>query len=374
MKVQSILIISSEYPPGPGGIGRHAADLSLALSNKGYSVDVMTSLDYENKHRINQYIETLPLKIEIFPFKRMGWFTYISRVRVVLNQLKKKSYERIIVTGMFPLWVGAIVKLIFNNKVHVDSFIHGSEVNPGNPILRLLTHGALKKADHIWAVSGFTASLLPVGLINKNKLTLLPNGIHSSDWIRYIHSKPFSNWKGYPKLLTVGNVTLRKGQHRVIQALPALIKNFPNIHYHAVGLPTREKEIIELAENLGVSEHITVHGRLADKEELAMAYKTADVFIMLSENQTDGDVEGFGIAILEANYFGLPAIGAKGCGIEDAIQSGVNGELVDGNNELEITDSLKKILENKTNYTSQLSGWVKKHDWNILIEKFLAKG
>ncbi len=369
--MQSILIISSEYPPGPGGIGRHAADLSLALANKGYSVDVMASLDYENKHRINQYIETLPLKIEIFPFKRMGWFTYIYRVRVVLKQLKKKSYERIIVTGMFPLWVGAIVKLIFNNKVHVDSFIHGSEVNPGNLILRLLTHGALKKADHIWAVSGFTASLLPAGLINKNKLTLLPNGIHTSDWVSYIHSKTFSNWKGYPKLLTVGNVTPRKGQHRVIKALPSLIKSFPNIHYHAVGLPTQEKEIIELAEKLGVSEHITVHGRLADKEELAMAYKTADVFIMLSENQTDGDVEGFGIAILEANYFGLPAIGAKGCGIEDAIQSGLNGELVDGNIVQEIKDSLKKILENKTNFTSQLSDWLKKYDWNMLVEKFI---
>jgi phosphatidylinositol alpha-1,6-mannosyltransferase len=122
---------------------------------------------------------------------------------------------------------------------------------------------------------------------------------------------------------------------------------------------------------LGVSEHITVHGRLADKEELAMAYKTADVFIMLSENQTDGDVEGFGIAILEANYFGLPAIGAKGCGIEDAIQSGLNGELVDGNIVQEIKDSLKKILENKTNYTSQLSDWLKKYDWNMLVEKFI---
>jgi phosphatidylinositol alpha-1,6-mannosyltransferase len=110
---------------------------------------------------------------------------------------------------------------------------------------------------------------------------------------------------------------------------------------------------------------------LADKEELAMAYKTADVFIMLSENQTDGDVEGFGIAILEANYFELPAIGAKGCGIEDAIQSGINGELVDGNSAKEIEDSLKKILGNKAAYTSQLSDWVKKHDWNMLVEKFI---
>lgn len=369
--MKNILLISSEYPPGPGGIGRHAADLSLALVNKGYHVDVMTSLDYENKHRINQYIDTLPLKIELFPFKRMGWFTYINRVRVVLKQVKKKSYERIIVTGMFPLWLGALVKLIYNKMIHLDSFIHGSEVNPGNPFLRMLTHWSLKKADHLWSVSGFTASLIPVGLINKNKITLLPNGIHSTDWMKYTHSKPFTQWAGFPKLLTVGNVTPRKGQHRVIKALPALINEFPNIHYHMVGLPTHEKGIRELAENLSVSEHITIHGRLADRGELAMAYKTADAFIMLSENQTDGDVEGFGIAILEANYFGLPAIGAKGCGIEDAIQSGINGELVDGNSAKEIEDSLKKILGNKAAYAAQLNSWVEKHEWNILVEKFI---
>ena len=367
-----ILILSSEYPPGPGGIGRHAADLSLALTNKGYLVDVMASLDYENKHRINKYIETLPLKIEIFPFKRMGWFTYIYRVRAVLKQLKKKSYERIIVTGMFPLWLGALVKLFYNKKVHLDSFIHGSEVNPSNPFLRMLTHWSLKKADHIWAVSGFTASLLPLGLINKNNMTLLPNGIHSSDWIRYIHSKPFSNWEGYPKLLTVGNVTPRKGQHRVIKALPALIKGFPNIHYHIIGLPTHEKEIRELAENLGVSKHITIHGKFNSKLELARAYRSADLFLMLSENQKNGDVEGFGIAILEANFFGLPAIGAYGCGIEDAIKSEINGELVDGNNPIKIAQMIKNILDHKTKYSSQLSNWVVEHDWNVLIEKFIS--
>ncbi len=367
-----ILLISSEYPPGPGGIGRHAADLSLALANKGYHVDVMASLDYENRDRIEEYITTLPININLYPFKRIGWLTYLNRIRVVLKQIRTKSYERIIVTGMFPLWVGALAKLIYNTKVHLDSFIHGSEINPGNTILRWLTHWSLKKADHVWAVSGFTASLIPVGLINKNKITVLPNGIHGLDWISYINSKPFSNWKGYPKLLTVGNITPRKGQHRVIKALPILIKEFPNIHYHIVGLPTQEKEIRELAETLGVSKQITVHGRLPDREELAMAYKTADIFMMLSENQADGDVEGFGIAILEANYFGLPTIGAKGCGIEDAIQSGINGELVDGNNAQEIKNYLNKILNNKADYTSQLDGWVEKHDWNILIEKFLA--
>ncbi len=370
--MNNILLISSEFPPGPGGIGRHAADLSLALVNKGYRLIVMSSFDYESNHRISEYIKLLPLNIELIPFKRLGWLTYFNRISVVLKVLRSTPFERIIVTGMFPLWVGALIKLIYNKKLIVHFFIHGSEVNPSNPIFRILTHESFKKADHIWAVSKFTASLIPSGLINKNIITLLPNGIHSSDWQNYTSSIPFSHWKGYPKLLTVGNVTQRKGQHRVIKALPLLIKSFPNIHYHIVGLPTRENELKRMAETIGVSNHITIHGRLADKDDLSMAYNTADVFIMLSENQLDGDVEGFGIAILEANYFGLPAIGARGCGIEDAIQTGINGELVDGNNPEEISEKLHKILDNKVSYSTQLSGWVEKHNWNIIVEKFIC--
>ena len=41
-----------------------------------------------------------------------------------------------------------------------------------------------------------------------------------------------------------------------------------------------------------------------------------------------GDVEGFGIAILEANALGIPAIGALGCGIEDAIENYSSGILI----------------------------------------------
>ena len=37
----------------------------------------------------------------------------------------------------------------------------------------------------------------------------------------------------------------------------------------------------------------------------------SNIFIMLSNNLISGDVEGFGIAILEANYFGLPAYRSK---------------------------------------------------------------
>lgn len=369
--MKNILLVSSEFPPGPGGIGRHAADLSLALANKKFQVDVLASVDYVDKKSITHYIDNLREGIQVFPFKRMGWFTYINRIRVVLKQINKRSYDRIIVTGMFPLWLGALVKIIYRKKVHVDSFVHGSEVNLGNPVLRWITHYSLRKSDHIWAVSSFTSLLLPPFILKNRKVSILPNGIHTEEWEGFSNTIPYPDWIGYPKLLTVGNISNRKGQHRIIKALPAIIKTFPDVHYHMVGLPTNEAAIKNLAIKLGVSKNITVHGRLAGKYELARAYKSANIFVMLSENQVDGDVEGFGIAILEANYFGLPAIGAIGCGIEDAIQQGLNGYLVDGNSFSEITGAIGTLLKNDISNTSKLSNWIKHHDWNLLIEKFI---
>lgn len=368
-----ILLISSEFPPGPGGIGRHAFDLSLALNNKGFSINVFSTIDYVDNSKSNDFIRQLPPGIQLFPLKRCGWKTYFNRIKVIFCELGKAKYDRIIVTGKFPLWVGAFIKLIYGSRQHVDFFVHGSEVNPGNLFIQSLTHWSLKKADIIWAVSGFTLSLLPLSLRKKKDIEILPNGIHTTDWESYKGMLNYSTWKGYPKLLTVGNITLRKGQHRVIKALPEIIKIFPRVHYHIVGLPTNEKEISVLAETLGVDKHITIHGRLAGKSELARAYKTADIFMMLSENQPDGDVEGFGIAILEANYFKVPAVGAIGCGIEDAIRNGVNGELTDGNNASEITNAIKLILENNLAYKNNMDGWIQKHDWNTIVEKFIAK-
>jgi phosphatidylinositol alpha-1,6-mannosyltransferase len=368
-----ILLCSSEFPPGPGGIGRHAADLSIALSNKGHKIDVVSPFDYTDFKSLEIFKKSLPGEIVLIPFPRIGWATYLYRIFLLLKQLYKTKYTRIILTGTFPIWMGKLIKLVNGKNQHLDMFIHGSEINPSNLFKRWFTHFNLKQADYIWSVSSYSKYLLPPALQKQSNIQILPNGIHPLEWEGFNSGMPYIGWKGNPKLLTVGNLTNRKGQHRVVKALLDIIKVYPDAHYHMAGLPTNEKEIMDLARQLGVANHITIHGRLPGRLELASAYKTADVFIMLSENQADGDVEGFGIAILEANYFGLPAIGAKGCGIADAIIVGKTGELVDGNNPVEIVDAIKKIIQKKDSYSKYLPEWIQSHDWNNLVEKFIDK-
>ena len=93
---------------------------------------------------------------------------------------------------------------------------------------------------------------------------------------------------------------------------------------------------------------------------------------MLSEKQDNGDVEGFGIAILEANIMGLAAVGSNDSGIVDAIEDGNNGFLVDGSNSNEILLAINKVLNyDKTELSVNCKAWARKHDWNKLSKELL---
>lgn len=367
-----VLLVSSEFPPGPGGIGRHAADLSKALADNDCLVDVYSNIDYVGREPINEYINELSDHIRLHHFRRVSLLTYPLRIIRVLGAIRKQGYERLVFTGKFSLWIGGVVKIIFGQREKVEFFVHGSEINPGNKFNSIITHWALGKADRIWAVSKFTKSILPEKIRQSKGIRILPNGIHPFEWASPYSVQPYTDWRGNTKLLTVGSISPRKGQHRVINALPELIKKFPDIHYHIVGMDSNAGYLRNLIEVLRLKNYVTIHGLLPGKCELARAYKTSDIFVMLSENQVDGDVEGFGISILEANLYGLPAIGARGCGLEDAIQPGVNGELVDGNNAAEITNTITRILSRKNKYNHGMIEWISRHNWNILIKDFLT--
>ncbi|MCB9276508.1 MAG: glycosyltransferase family 4 protein [Lewinellaceae bacterium] len=121
---------------------------------------------------------------------------------------------------------------------------------------------------------------------------------------------------------------------------------------------------------MGVEAFITFHGPLPDAE-LAPTLRGADIFLMLSERQADGDVEGFGIAILEANHLGLPAIGANDSGITDAIQDGYSGRLVGPHDTTGIADAVEEIMQDYPVYAARAKTWAGGFTWEKVIERYL---
>ncbi|GGD15096.1 glycosyltransferase family 4 protein [Flavobacterium orientale] len=356
-----LLLLTSEFPPLPGGIGTHAFHLASELSEKGYTVQVHTNrrmTDYEEEAAFDRSQSFTVRRTE-----RKNWGrTYLYRIAAVLQIVKQKQPHILIASGKFSLWMGALISLFFTSISSV-AIIHGTELKAGGFFSRWFTKMSLKRFEKVVAVSHFTKNKI-AAILPDVCVTVIPNGI-------VLPAASFSDvQKELPvSLVTVGNLTRRKGQHNVINALPELLSWKATIQYHCVGLPTELEAIKAKINELQLGDSVIFHGVLTETEKRVRLQKS-HVFIMLSEHLANGDFEGFGIAVLEANALGLPAIGSVNSGIADAIQEGYSGKLVDPHDPIAIKAALIEIYADYETYSSQAKVWSQQFQWKDIIEKY----
>ncbi|MBC7722668.1 MAG: glycosyltransferase family 4 protein [Pedobacter sp.] len=360
---KNILLISSEFPPNVGGIGNHAFNVAKYLSLNGFKVQVLADIIDIHNQTFSKFQSGLSFKLYPVFRQKMVVITYWQRIKKAI-QLSQKS-DVIICSGKFQLWLILLLKIVATNKKFL-AIVHGSELDLKQVWAKKLTDKSLLKFDAIIAVSHFTASLLSKAVKTKNNTTIIHNGINNNEF-KNSNNQPL---KGTPSIITIGSVTERKGQENVIFALPNLLKKFPQLHYHIVGKPVIQSQLQNLAKNLEVADAVTFHG-IVERLTLIDLLAASNVKMMLSNYTADGDFEGFGIGIIEANALAKPAIGSKLGGIPDAINDTVSGRLVDPKNVEEITAALQDIMANYSAYSTQALQWAKQHDWAILIHQYI---
>ena len=361
MNSNNILFLSTEFPPQPGGIGNHAHQLALALDKEGKKITVLADRRSFDGKPEKEFDTLLPFKVQRINRKKFIFLSYFDRFLKALKFIK--NVDTVIASGKFSLWMVYFLKLFYHKKY--IAIIHGSELMLSNRLLKNFTNNSLKKFDKIIAVSNYTKSLL--NNLQLKNIEVIPNGFTILE--KQAVNSIFKNQKKL-NLITVGNVTQRKGQHNVVRSLPLLLERHPELHYHIVGIPTEKEKLIKLAKELGIENHITFHGMVSENEKWKLL-TTSCIFIMLSEATSEGDVEGFGIAILEANALGIPAIGSKGCGIEDAINDGLSGVLVDAQHPIETFDAFTKINNNYEEFSNNAIQWSENFSWDRIVKQYL---
>ena len=147
-------------------------------------------------------------------------------------------------------------------------------------------------------------------------------------------------------IISVGRLVHRKGQDKLIAALPEIKTAVPNVHLVLVGVGPHQDYLEKLALKLNVSDCVTFIGRI-NYAELPEYICLGDIFAMPSRSRFFGlEVEGLGIVYLEASACGLPVVGGKSGGAPDAVLVGETGMVVDGTNSSEIADACIELLNN----------------------------
>jgi glycosyltransferase involved in cell wall biosynthesis len=205
---------------------------------------------------------------------------------------------------------------------------------------------ALQNADRILAVSGYTRDrLLKEQNLDPAKISILPNTFDADRF--KIAPKPQHLLKRYrltadqPIILTVARLDSSeayKGYDKILQALPEIRRQIPNVHYILVGKGSDRVRIEKLITELNLQECVTLAGFVPD-DELCDYYNLCDVFAMPSKK------EGFGIVYLEALACGKPCLGGDRDGAIDALCNGDLGVLVNPDDIGAIAQSLIQIVQ-----------------------------
>lgn len=154
---------------------------------------------------------------------------------------------------------------------------------------------------------------------------------------------------GGPILLSVGRLVARKGVAEFIErALPELVRRHPGLRFVVVGSEPpggkgRQQRRIEQAIAATRMEPVVTLLGSVSNERLAALYACSDLHV-LPLVEIPGDVEGFGMVVLEAAARGVPTVAFDLGGVADALGGPAGGRLVVGGQYPQLVSAIDELL------------------------------
>ena len=319
---------------GRGGIALHCRDLSESIA----AFPQCRELVLLQRRMVENSFDALPRKTTLRGKASAGAVRYLVECAKAL--LDRSGTDAIVCGHINLLPIAAVGKWLTGASVLLC--LHGIEA--WSPPRRWLTRAATRCVDEVLAVSDVTrarfAKWAPVSL----QATVLPNAIHL-DWYspgpkddrllaRY-------GLLGRTVLMTMGRLVgaeRYKGFDEVLEVLPSLLKQIPELAYLIVGEGNDRPRLQAKASALGVESAVRFTGYI-DETEKASHFRLADAYVMPSSG------EGFGFVVLEALACGVPVLASTVDGTREALRNGELGILVDPRNPQEVSTGIVEVLK-----------------------------
>ncbi len=270
--------------------------------------------------------------------------------------------------------IGWIIK--FFSRKPVVCIVHGLDLTYPNVIYqKLWVNIFLRKMDKLIAVGNETINQAVSRRIPKSNLFFIPNGVSIKKTLPPYSRKDLEKILGREihgkVLLTLGRLVKRKGVAWFIEEV--VNKSCDSYIYIIAGDGAEKSNIITIIKKNGLQDRIFYIGTVSDKEKEVL-YSTADLFIQ-PNIKVPGDIEGFGLVVLEAASYGLPVVASDIEGLRDAINSGVNGVLVQERNVAQYKKTIAIFLENEENrkqFGSKAREYVMNYySWENIAKRYL---
>ena len=301
-RADRILFLTRRFPPSIGGIQRFAYHLHRHLVAAGRGVHLIA--------------------LRPDPLFHLAWFIPLTFLRSFVRCLVWRPdviYFADGVTACLAPYLRPFTSARFVVK------IHGAELAVGDSIFsRLILRGTLA-CDRICVVSRNTGDLaIQVGA-GEDQIRIAYNGIEPDaldedryDLLRGTFEVDHGIRFGEDRvLLSIGRQIPRKG---VVPFLEQVVPGLQDTYVIICGDGPEHDRVRDTVTRLGLDDRVWVLGRV-DNDTTTMLRRACDLFVMPNIVYPN-DVEGYGIAPLEAMYEGLPVIAFAVDALTESVREG----------------------------------------------------
>jgi phosphatidylinositol alpha-1,6-mannosyltransferase len=316
-----LLFVSHSFPPP-----------DAPLSNVGGMQRVATELHSALEARDDVAMRTVAL--------RASWkWVHIKAVPFLISlavRLGREAATHRADTILFTSMTTALPLLIAGpalkkKGIRVAAIVHGLDVTDPNPVYQTAVRRLCGMLDAVMPVSRATGEELVARGLPRERVHVVPNAVDLErfEGVAASRDEPAGvSISGAPPLpddafllVTVGRQVRRKG---FVWFIENVMPKLPDRVVLWLAGDGPERENIEAAiERAGLRERVRCLGKISEAE-LVELYRLGKLFVM-PNIIVPGDMEGFGIVMLEAGACGLPTLAADLEGIRDVIDEGVNG-------------------------------------------------
>lgn len=256
----------------------------------------------------------------------------------IRRMVRRGEVDAVLFSSMVTASLATLLEsTLRTHGVYSAAIVHGRDVTLDVAPYQCVIPRIFDALDAVLPVSRATGEACLERGLRPEKLRVVPNGVSthrfaatpSTDGARAALLERFDASGSLPDrgllLCSVGRQVKRKGFAWFVENVLPLLPE--DVHYWLAGEGPEAQYVVEMAEKRHVSHRVRRLGRVTE-EELELLYYGADLFVMPNV-PVQGDMEGFGIVMLEAGLCGLPTIASRLEGITDVIEAGENGHLVD---------------------------------------------
>jgi glycosyltransferase involved in cell wall biosynthesis len=309
-----------------GGPSKCVIELVQTLTNKGVSVDIVTTNANgaeEIDIPLNTWLVRQNYRIQYFPYLKTGDYKFSFSLTRWLYQ-RVTDYDLVHTNAIFSYpvlpahWACQLHQVPYIMTPHgmLEPWALAYKAGKKRLYFSLLEKPALERASGIQMLASSEAKSIKQ-MNFKTQIYIIPNGIHHQDFVA--PSNPELFWDKFPHtrdrklIIFLGRIDPKKGLDLLANAFVQVRKQFPDSHLIVAGpdntgfLPT----VRGYFDAVDCLDAVTFTGMLTGEIKYA-ALAAAEIYVAPSYS------EGFSISVLEGMASGLPCIITTGCNFPEA--------------------------------------------------------